>query len=725
MKQVFLTGKGEIETLEVPIPCHLSNSLLVRNICSVISTGTEGAAVSRSGGWIGVAEKALQSKDRMQQVWKMAQTQGINKTWETVQRKLEDYTAIGYSCVGRVVEVSGSDLSFQPGDLVACIGTGFATHAEYVVVPSNLAVLLPSGVDCAEGAFGALACIAMQGIRRLELTPGEIVGVIGLGLIGQIASQLLVGMGYQAVGMDIIPDRAAKAKELAGIEAWSSQDADSISRVQELTNGRGLDGVLICAATESDGLINLAFDLCRQRGRVSLVGDVGLGLSRSKIYQKELELRVSCSYGPGRYDPEYEIHGRDYPFSYVRWTEKRNLEYVLQLLHNRKINLTPLINYRVTVDRAIEGYAKIKEGDTQIYGVVIDYSNVASEAKLLTTADYTRRSSMIIAPANKGIIRLGVIGCGGFTKNVHLPNLLKLKDRFQIVGLATRTGSTAEIIGRKVGASIATSDYRVLLADPNIDAVLVATRHASHGKMVADSLRAGKHVFVEKPMCIDIEEGEEIVELASKYNRIVRVGFNRRFSPYLNGMRQVIGTQGQRLFSCRVNIGAIKNDWSNTLAEGGRLMGEGVHFFDLCNWFMRQHPSSLSATVVGEVEYTNPNIVVNLNYPDGSVASVIYTSVGSAEAGKERFEAFGNGRTAICDDYTDLKILGTSNKTSKMQRGDKGHLGELEEFASAIIGQSYPIDGADAYDGLLATKIVLSSYESSINRSCIDLLSVR
>jgi predicted dehydrogenase len=529
-------------------------------------------------------------------------------------------------------------------------------------------------------------------------------------------------MGYQAVGMDIVAERAATAKELAGIEAWSAQDADSISRVRELTGGRGLDGVLICAATDSDVLINLSFDLCRQRGRVSLVGDVGLSLSRAKMYQKELELRISCSYGPGRYDPEYEIRGLDYPLAYVRWTEQRNLEYVLQLLHRHQINLKPLISHRVTVDRAIDGYAKIKEGGGQTYGVIIDYSDVGSDAKPPSSSEFTRRSPVIIASIDPGLIRLGVVGCGGFTKNVHLPNIGKLQDRFQIVGVATRTGSTAEIIGRKVGASIATSDYRVLLEDPNIDAILIATRHASHGKMVIDALNAGKHVFVEKPMCINLEEGEKIVELASNFNRIVRVGFNRRFSPYLNAMRQAIGTQGQRLFSCRVNIGAIKNDWSNTLEEGGRLMGEGVHFFDLCNWFMGQYPLSLSATIVGGAEYTNPNIIVNLSYPDGSAASVVYTSIGSIEAGKERFEAFGNGRTAICDDYTELKILGTSNKMRKIQRGDKGHLGELEEFASAVKGRSSLISGADAYDGLCATKIVLSAYESSVSGVSMNLL---
>ncbi|MEW5961604.1 MAG: zinc-binding alcohol dehydrogenase, partial [Chloroflexota bacterium] len=299
MKQVFLSGKGEIEVFEVPVPGRLSNAVLVKNAFSLISTGTEAAAVSRRGGWLGVVEKAMHSRDRVQQVWDLARTQGLPKTWEMVRHKLDDYTAPGYSCAGQVIEVAHEGMPFRPGDLVACIGTGFATHSEYVVAPLNLVAPIPNGVDCTEGAFGALASIAMQGIRRLELSPGEWVGVVGLGLIGQITVQLLVGLGYRVVGLDLSPRRAARARELAKIEAWSADEADSLHQVQRLTQGYGLDGVIICAASQSDQPINLAFDLCRQRGRVSLVGDVGLHLNRAKMYQKELELRISCSYGPG------------------------------------------------------------------------------------------------------------------------------------------------------------------------------------------------------------------------------------------------------------------------------------------------------------------------------------------------------------------------------------------------------------------------------------------
>lgn len=713
MKQVFLSGKGEVEVFDVPVPGRLANAVLVRNAFSLISPGTEGSAVSRRGGWLGVIEKAAQSRERVQQVWDLTRTQGPTRTWEMVRGKLDDYTALGYSSAGQVVEVSGDDLPYKPGDLVACIGSGFATHSEYAVVPANLVVPLPEGVDCAEAAFGALGCIAMQGVRRLELSPGEIVGVLGLGLIGQIAVQLLVAMGYRVVGMDLSSRRAKQATEIAGIEAWGGDDADSLRRVLELTDGRGLDGVLICAASSSDQPINLAFDLCRKRGRVSLVGDVGLSLTRAKMYQKELELRMSTSYGPGRYDDEYEVGGHDYPFAFVRWTEQRNLEYMLYLLKAHKLNLQPLISYRCPVDQAVDGYARIKQGDPDTFGVVLDYGPLPVEPQPVPKQAYTTRRSVAPAVTQSGVIRLGVIGAGGFTKNVHIPNLLRLPKLFSVGGVASRTGATAEVVARRAGASIATSDYHSLLGDPAIDAVLIATRHAAHARIALEALEAGKHVFIEKPMCLTVEEGRQIVDKAAETGLIVRVGFNRRFAPHLNTLRNAVGTLGPRMLTCRVNIGAIANDWSNTPSEGGRLLGEGVHFFDLCNWFMGAEPTTISAVVAGAIEPTNPNIMVQILYPNQCVAQVIYTALGHRDLGKEYFEAFGNGHAAQSDDYHDLSVYGSSAQAKGRAQNDKGHLAELEEFAAAIQGRTYPITGADGRAGLIATWMSLAAYESA------------
>lgn len=721
MKQVFLSGKGEIELFEVPVPGKLPSSILVRNAFSLISTGTEGAAVSQHGGWLGVAEKALQSRDRLQQVWTMARTQGVPQTFELVRRKLDDYTMLGYSCAGQVVEVSGNELPYQVGDRVACMGTGFATHSEYVSMPINLVAPLSPGVPYDEAAFAALACIAMQGIRRLELGPGENVALVGLGLIGQIAAQLLVALGYRVMGMDLSSERAATARALAGIEAWGTLDLDSVQRVHELTDGYGADGVLICAATSSDQPVNMAFDLCRQRGRVSVVGDVGLGLERNRMYRKELDLRMSTSYGPGRYDNQYELRGHDYPYGLVRWTEGRNLRLFLDLLQRGRLNLRPLISAAYPVEEAQAAYAQVKQGDTATYGVLLDYGDLPAEPMPISRELRTLRRAPTITVSPHRPLRIGLIGVGGYAKGVHIPNLQKLSDHFIIQGLASRSGANAAIVAQSTDAPLVTSDYRALLEAPEIDAVLIATRHASHAKMVLDALEAGKHVFVEKPMTTQIEDGQAILTKAAEKGLVLRVGFNRRFSPYLNAMREAVGRGGQRVLTCRVNIGALKEDWSNTPEEGGRLLGEGVHFLDLCNWFMGEAPLALSAMSVGEAQITNPNHTIQIAYPDGSSAQILYTTLGHKGIGKEYYEAFGNGRSVRSDDFQQIEAHGASVQVGRRERGDKGQLAALEEFALAVRGGASTTEGADAFAGLMATAMAHAVYESAQQGRWIDL----
>lgn len=722
MKQVLLSRKGEIEVWDVPIPVRVPGSVLVKNAFSLVSTGTERSAISGHGGWLAVVEKAMKSQDRVQQVWELAHTQGVVKTWKLVRDKLDEYIMPGYSCAGRIVEVSDDNLPYHPGDLVACMGAGFATHSEYAVVPTNLVAPIPEGVGCTEAAFGAVGCIAMQGVRRLELRPGEWVGVLGLGLIGQVAAQLLTVMGYRAVGMDLLCERAAKARDLTGIEAWGVDDVDSVGRVNGLTDGRGLDGVIVCAATESDEPINLAFDLCRERGRVSLVGDVGLDLARDRMYKKELDLRMSRSYGPGRYDDAYEVRGQDYPLAYVRWTEQRNLEYFLYLLKERALQLAPLMSLRCPVEEAPDGYARLKQGGADMYGVLIDYGPLPEAPEPIGVEQRVVRSSTTGRKVSSDVIRLGIIGCGSFAKAVHLPNLRQTSDLFEIVGVASRTGVTARTVASQFGIPVATSDYRTLLDDSSVDAVLIATRHASHAHIVLDALEAGKHVLVEKPMCLTIGEGKRIVARADESGLVVRVGFNRRFSPYLNAMGKAIGEQGRRMLFCRVNVGSLHDDWSTTADQGGRLLGEGVHFFDLCNWFMREEPVSLSAVIAGEIVQTNPNVMIQIQYPDGCVAQVLYTTLGHKGAGKEYFEAFGNGRAVSSEDYKTLDAFGVRASTHRRNRGDKGHLSELKEFASVIQGKKYPIEGADARAGLVATWMALAAYESAVRGDHIRLV---
>jgi predicted dehydrogenase/threonine dehydrogenase-like Zn-dependent dehydrogenase len=713
MKQVFVSGKGQVEVFDVPVPGRMRDSVLVRNAFSAISSGTEGASVSSKPGLLGMYEKARSSKDAMGKVWSLVQSQGCVKAWEAVQRKLADYSLMGYTSAGMVMEVDGDSVPFKPGDRVACMGAGLANHAEYVVVPKNLVAIAPASVPLEEASFGALGCIALQGIRRLELPPGERIGVLGLGLIGQICIRLAHALGYEAVGIDLSEKRAVMASSVPGIRAWPSDTQNSQARVLELTDGQGLDGVVVCAATSRDEPINLAFDLCRKRGRVSLVGDVGLGLKREKMYEKEIELRVSCSYGPGRYDPSYEMRGIDYPFAYVRWTERRNLEYFLYLLASSRMSLAPLVSDRFPVEKAQDAFATIKRANPDTYGVIFDYGPLPEPGEPFPKKERTIVHSIRGGVKQTGRIRLGLIGVGGHAKEVHLPNLKRLRKVFSLHGVASRSGASAGVEAEKHGATVATSDYRELLASGEIDAVLIATRHTSHARFVLESLDAGKHVFVEKPLALNVEDCQRVVEKASDKGLIVRVGFNRRFSPHLNALRKAVGQNGVRVFSMRINTGKMPGDWSNTSEEGGRVLGEAVHFFDLCNWFFDSEPVSLHATFAGEETYVDPSLAVQIRYPDGSLGNVLYSSLGDTKMGKEYFEALGNGRCARSDDFKSLECFGASEQVGWTHRGDKGHVRELEEFAAAIQGKAFPIRGADARAGLVATWMALAAYQSN------------
>lgn len=704
MKQILFTGKGQVEVCDVPVPAPLPRSALVRTMYSLISTGTEGASVAKHPGWRGALEKVRQRPERLRQAWNLARTVGLSQAYGIIQQKLDDYTAPGYSCVGRVVEVSEPGLSVKVGDVVACVGAGIAVHAEYVTVPENLLVALPDGVEPAQASFGALLCIAMQGIRRLELPPGEIIAVIGLGLIGQIVLQLLRAMGYRIVGFDVRSDRAEKARELGFGDVWSMADMQPEAACARLTGGHGVDGVIVAAATSSNEPVNLAFDLCRRGGRVSVIGDIGLGLERARMYRKEIELRMSCSYGPGRYDDEYELGGRDYPYSYVRWTEKRNLEYALSLIGSGRIDLRPLMTKTFAVASAPDAYALVKSAAPNAYGVLFDYG----AETIAASAPPPESRSVSVARAAPGTkqINLGVIGVGSFCNTVHLPNLAHLKDIYSVAALASRSGVSAIKPARRYQIPVVTTDYREILRDRSIDAVLIATRHSSHARVVLEALEHGKHVFVEKPMCLTEEEGGAIVESAAARGLIVQVGFNRRYAPMMGLMKAAIGG-GPRTLLCRVNVGSLGNAWSNAAGEGGRLLGEGVHFFDLCNWFMDGEPIAINAMSIGKPGVENPNVTVSLAYQNGCTAQVLYTTLGDSRGGKEYYEAFGNGRMVVCDDFLRLSAFGTRLSAPRASRRDKGLKEELVAFAAAVRGESHPIARPDGRAGLAATRIAL------------------
>ncbi len=696
--------------IDAPVPALLTNAALVRNRISVISSGTERAAVTRHGGVLGLYEKATKSMDRVRDIANLVQSAGAAQALEIVRNKLHDYTPLGYSCAGEVAEVNGDCHGIRPGDRVACMGTGYASHAEYVVVPRNLLAPLPAGVSIEEAAFGALACIALQGIRRLELTPGERVGVIGLGLIGQITLRLLDAMGYEPYGTDINSERIALAA-VPGASLWvSGSGQNPPAAVQS-----ALDGVIVCANSPENDVVNAAMDMCRQRGRVVIVGDVGLGVRRSKMYRNELELRLSCSYGPGRYDTSYEEGGRDYPIGFVRWTEKRSLAYILRLLSSGRLELGSLVSARFPVAKACDAYRLVLDGGPSTFGVLLTYEETGlAKPTPIAEMQTLRRPVPARVPGDRRI-RLGVIGPGGYFKGGHLPHLRSLADRFEIRGVASRSGASAGAVARSVGAGIVTSDYRALLAEPGLDAVMITTRHHSHAQIILDALSAGKHVFVEKPMTTTVEDAQRVCRLARETGLVVRVGFNRRFAPYSQALRAAIGMTGPRMASIRVNIGKMPRDWSNTAGEGGRFLGEAVHFLDFLNWLFSEEPESVSSYVAGAAEVTNSNTVVQVHYAGQSVAQLLYTSLGHPKMGKEAYEVFGNQHSARMADFRRYESFGgrKSGLLANWKLGGKGQREVLEEFAAAIQGQSYPVAGADARAGLVATWMALAARDSA------------
>lgn len=706
MKQVFLSGQGKTHVLDAPTPARQRGSVLVRNAYSLISSGTEGAAVTRHQGVRGLYEKALKSRSRLGQVWAMVQSQGLASTVSAIQTKLDDFTPLGYSCAGVVLEVDSDDLGLKVGQRVACMGAGFANHAEYVSVPKHLAVPLPESVRFEDASFGALACIAMQGVRRLELSPGESVAVIGLGLIGQIALRLASLMGYRAYGLDIRPGRVEWARRHGGaIHVFDSSSTDAVRVLMRETSGNGVDGVLICASTPGDDLVNQAFELCRRRGRVSVVGDIGLGLNRAKMYAKELEVRLSCSYGVGRYDPLYEVEGIDYPLPFARWTENRNLEYFVQLLAAGRLQLADLVSAKVPVSDAREAYALIKSGDNSIYGVLLDYQMPEVLDALSAPRDVQYRA----ASTEQFKLGLGLIGVGAYAKNVHVPNLLA-NPLVDIRAVASRSGGSAAVAAKRVNAEYATSDVGRIFSDPRIQAVVISTRHASHAQLAIDALAAGKHLFVEKPLATTTLDCLRVCEAQQASGRVVRVGFNRRFAPMLEEMKRQVGL-GRKVFNIRVNVGAIAQHWSNTQEEGGRLLGEGVHFIDLANWMMDDPPKWVTASFVGEADLLNPDCSIAISYEDGSVANVSYVTLGSGARGKEFFEMFGNGRTVVVDNYKSIRTYG-GMVFSRGQKGDKGQRGAMDEFVRVARGGDGG-GGADASAGLWATAISEAALESA------------
>ncbi|HET7697842.1 MAG TPA: bi-domain-containing oxidoreductase [Vicinamibacterales bacterium] len=702
MKQVVLEG-GRVAVVDVPAPLCPPGHVLVRTSHSLISTGTE---LATTGGGQGVLRQAIANPDLIRKVREKVSTVGLRRTVDLVRARRQSAMALGYSASGKVMAVGDGVTGVAVGARVACAGAGHANHAEVNAVPGNLVAVMPDGLDFESAACATVGAIALQGVRRAAPTLGEQIVVIGLGLIGQMTAQLLRAHGARVLGVDVRPARVALARTL-GMEAGAiASDVDLAALVRDWTGGTGADAAVVCASGGDSALLNAALDVCRRKGRLVLVGDVPIRIHRERIYKKEIDFLISTSYGPGRYDPAYEQKGLDYPIGYVRWTEGRNLAEVLRLMSTGALQVRPLIAQSWPADQAQGAYDSLRSGDA--IGALIDF-DLPSEPVVRPPA---------VAPAGRepraGRVRLAVIGTGAFFKGVHHPMLTR-HGGFSIDMMIGRSGLALADYARRHGVPAVDTSPDAALRNPDIDAVLIATRHDLHASLVLAALQAGKHVFVEKPLALTVDDCSAIVEAAAASGRVVMVGFNRRFAPASLRLREAFRPVLEpKTVLYRVNAGLLPAEhWLRDPAEGGgRLVGEGVHFLDWARWFVDADPVSVHAAAIrrdGLVDADNVSIVVQ--FAGGSLATIHYCSQGASAVGKERIEVFGGGRAAMLDDFAAVEIAGTPH-AGRTRRGtvEKGHFEIVQNFHDAIVKGAAP--GVTAVDGWWATWCARAAEES-------------
>jgi polar amino acid transport system substrate-binding protein len=654
--------------------------VLVRTVASLISAGTERAAVELVSK--GLVQEARQRPDLVKAVVSKVRSEGLLNTFAAVRDKLAASQALGYSAAGIVAAVADDVTEFQVGDRVACAGVGFASHAEVLSVPKNLCVHLPDEVSFQNGAYGTLGAIALQGVRLAEPTLGESVVVIGLGLVGQLTIQLLKANGCRVFGLDLDPARVALALEL-GADAAKVSDDSAAKSVEAFTRGHGADAVLITAATDSNQPVELAAKVSRLKGRVIIVGMTGLDIPRAPFFSRELKLMISMSYGPGRYDPDYEEKGHDYPFAYVRWTEQRNIESFLQLVADKRVNVERLTTHRFPIGEAERAYQLIAGDATEpgepYLGVVLNYDPEAELNTRISLSDAARPRK-----SEKSIV-LGVIGAGGYVPAMLLPHFKTEGVEFR--SIATASGISAHDVGKRFGFAYAVSSAEEVLDDKDVNLVVIGTRHDLHAELARQALLQNKNVFVEKPLALDDDQLDGVLEAANHSTGRLMVGFNRRFSPSAQQAKSLFAKRDTPLsILYRVNAGHIPKDhWTqDPLEGGGRIVGEVCHFIDLMQFLTGAPPVSVFAEAVSA---KSPKVVdadsvfITLRFADGSNGAIAYLSEGDKSLPKERIEIFGGGKSFVIDDF----------RTGKVQ--DKGQRSQIGRVCAALLqGGPAPID---------------------------------
>ncbi|MGB9628346.1 MAG: bi-domain-containing oxidoreductase [Thermodesulfobacteriota bacterium] len=729
MKQIIQNYKtGELQLVEVPSPALKPESILVRNFCSLLSIGTEKYMVELAQK--SLLGKALARPDLVKKVINKVRAEGLIEAYRQAMGRLDTPVALGYSGAGIVIDCGFriSDCGLKVGDRVACAGSGYASHAEILSVPQTLASRIPVNVTFEEASFVALGAIAIHAVRMANLTFGERVVVLGLGLLGQIAIQVLNATGCYVLGLDPNRERCLLAEQY-GARATASDPPNLLSIVQEITDGKGVDAVIIFASTESNEPIELAAEIARDRARIVVPGLVGLNIPRKLFYEKELNFVVSRAWGPGMYDPDYESGKVDYPSSYVRWTAQRNMAQFLEMLNEGKVKVAHLITHRFSIEKAHDAYELVLKHKEPYIGILITYPS-EKEIQIDKKINLTRREKPNKQDTQERLsrqdrqVRVGLIGAGLFARGTLLP-VLKKFDGLSFRAVATLTGLSSNYIGKRYGFDYCSTDPYEILNDPEIDLVMILTRHGSHAHWVCEALKAGKNVFVEKPLCLNKEQLNQIISTYSSLFThhsslpLLMVGFNRRFSPFARWLKErFAGTPEPLAVHCTVNAGPVPPDhWVHDPEQGGgRIIGEVCHFVDLIQYLTGSVPVRVYAETLESAGYKpSDNVVITLKMANGAIGSITYLAGGDKRYPRERVEVFGGGAVGVIENFKAATFTrgGRRKSIRNWLSVDRGHRGEVEGLLSAIRdGGPAPV----AFEEYVYTTLATFAIEESLQK---------
>jgi len=711
MKQAIIK-KGKVLAENIPAPLVSDGAVLIKVVNSCISAGTEMASVSSSG--TPVIQRVMKQPEKVAKILKLARSEGIMKIYRQVKGEIDAGLPVGYSVSGVIIAVGKGVSEFMVGDRVAAAGGGLAYHAEYVDVPVNLVVKIPGKLSYRESSSVALGAIALHGVRRAEMELGEFCVVMGTGILGLITLQLLVASGVRVVAVDLDDKRLALAGQMGAELTINPSKEDPVGKVVNFTGGPGADTVIFTASTSSNEPLSQAFRMCRRKGKVVLVGVSGMQIDRKDIYPKEIDFIISTSYGPGRYDQDYERNGVDYPYAYVRWTEGRNLSEYLRLIETGKINLDAMISREYGIEQVKEAFESLEDPAGKPLMVLLDYGS-PDESLFESYREQERLVPVNMRTINRDVINVALIGAGSFAKNMHLPHLRKLDRHYKLHAVSDISGPTAKTTAEQFQASYATTDPEEIFRDEHVDLVLICTRHDSHGTLALDALKHGKHVFIEKPLATSVEQLKKIEAFykvePDKAKPLLMVGFNRRFSPHAKKIKSKLKDRvGPAFIQYEMNAGFIPADhWVHE--NGGRIVGEACHIIDLFHYLIGSPVVSISTESItpGSGKFSaSDNKSIVLKFEDGSVASLGYFAVGSKEFPKEHMQVHFDEKTIIMEDYKTLAGFGLNVKDTGSTSSSKGHLEEWKKLYKSLRDPSeeWPVPLRDMIDTTMITLMI-------------------